>query len=160
MLFDGVLIASDLDGTLTSPTGEILPQVRDAIRYFIDNGGHFTVCTGRVYLGFHRYSPEIINAPVLLANGGMAYDYAQRKIAVFNGIGPESWHAVRWVRDHLPSLSIELYPFDRACAINMTDKSHRHFTSQDIPFERVEDPAQAGDRWAKMMLLGPREEIL
>ena len=56
MLFDGVLIASDLDGTLTTPTGEILPQVRDAIRYLIDNGGLFTVCTGRVYLGFHRYS--------------------------------------------------------------------------------------------------------
>ena len=88
MLFDGVLLASDYDGTLVGADG-ISDEVRRAIRFFISNGGRFTVCTGRTLLGFHAYSPEIINAPVVLANGGMTYDYARGEIAAFSGIDDE-----------------------------------------------------------------------
>lgn len=44
--FDGILICSDWDGTLF--TGECVPEgsVR-AIKYFQDNGGRFTLCSGR-----------------------------------------------------------------------------------------------------------------
>lgn len=74
-LFDGVLLASDYDGTLVPDTKIVTPGVKKALQFFEENGGRFTVCTGRCYLGFHSYSRDIINAPVLLANGGMAYDY-------------------------------------------------------------------------------------
>ena len=77
--FDGVLLASDYDGTLYDSHGIITEEVRAAIRYFTDNGGRFTVCTGRSKQGFHAYSPDYINAPVLLANGAMAYDYAAER---------------------------------------------------------------------------------
>ena len=47
-IFDGVLIASDWDGTLFN--GEKVPCKNiEAIKYFIENGGHFTVSSGRQY---------------------------------------------------------------------------------------------------------------
>ena len=64
MLFDGVLLASDYDGTLVPSDKQVTKGVRDALGFFIANGGRFTVSTGRSYLGFHSYSPDIINAPV------------------------------------------------------------------------------------------------
>ena len=42
------LIVSDFDGTLITSDQRILPEVRSAILQYIDNGGIFAVCTGRI----------------------------------------------------------------------------------------------------------------
>ena len=72
MKFKNVFLASDFDGTLKTDTGIITDEVKSSIADFMSRGGFFTVCTGRIYQGFHLYSPEYINAPVLLGNGAMA----------------------------------------------------------------------------------------
>ena len=150
--FEKVLITSDFDGTLKNDEDIITKEVRDAIAYFISEGGCFTVSTGRTYQGFHLYDPEYINAPVLLANGAMAYDYKNKQIAFFDGIGDEGLAAVRAVRDNFPSASIEMYPFNETYAINLTDDTERHFTSQKIPFTVLTDPFEAARPWAKVMI--------
>lgn len=158
-IFDGVLLVSDFDGTLVPANKQVTPGVKKALRFFEENGGRFTVCTGRCYLGFHAYSEEIINAPVLLANGGMAYDYAEGKVAFCDGIGDEGVEPLRAVAKAFPDVSIEMYPLDRSYAVNMTEKTHRHFTSQSIPFDSIDDPADAPRPWAKVMIAGERERI-
>ena len=45
-IFDGYLIVTDWDGTLFSG-GQITQKNLDAIKYFQENGGLFTVCSGR-----------------------------------------------------------------------------------------------------------------
>ncbi len=152
MKFDKVLIASDFDGTLKNDEGIITPDVIDAIKYFMENGGYFTVCTGRSYKGFHLYSEEYINAPVLLANGAMAYDYKNNKIVFCDGIGDEGDAPLRYIRDKFPDVSIEMYPFEKTFAINPTDRTRRHLTSQDIEMITVSDPSEALKPWAKVMI--------
>lgn len=158
-IFDGVLLASDFDGTLVPANKSVTPGVKAALKFFEENGGKFTVCTGRCYLGFHAYSEEIINAPVLLANGGMAYDYVGKKIVVDNGIGDEGIAPLRAVAKAFPDVSIEMYPFDKSYAVHLTEKTQHHFTSQSIPFESVDDPAEAPRPWAKVMIGGTPERI-
>ena len=158
-LFSGVLLASDYDGTLVPETKQVTPGVKKALRFFIDNGGRFTVCTGRTYLGFHSYSPEIINAPVLLANGGMAYEYAKKEIVLCNGIGDEGSAPMRAVARDFPELTVEFYPFDHSYAVNLSPKSEHHFTSQSIPFTAIDDPAQAPRPWIKVMIGGTEKDV-
>lgn len=158
-LFDGVLLASDYDGTLVPASKSVTPGVKKALQFFEENGGRFTVCTGRCYLGFHSYSREIINAPVLLANGGMAYDYQANKIALCNGIGDEGIEPLRAVARDFPELTIEMYPFEQSYAVNLSPKSEHHFTSQSIPFTAVDDPAQAPRPWVKVMIGGASEDV-
>lgn len=158
-LFQGVLLASDFDGTLVPQSQQVTPGVKAALRFFRENGGLFTVCTGRCYLGFHAYSPELINAPVLLANGGMAYDYSAGKIVVSNGIGDEGIAPLRAVAAAFPDVSVEMYPFEKAYAVHLTKQTRHHFTSQFIPFESVDDPAEAPRPWAKVMIGGAPERI-
>mgnify|MGYP000803464741 FL=1 len=141
--FEKVLIASDFDGTLKNDDGIITDDVRSAIAYFISEGGYFTVCTGRTYQGFHLYDPSYINAPVLLTNGSMAYDYEKNEPVFVNGIDAE--HGIPFVRaimENFPDVSIEMYPFDSTYAIHLDDTSHRHFTSQGIPYKVVSDPSE------------------
>lgn len=150
--FEKVLIASDFDGTLKNDDGIITDDVRSAIVYFISEGGYFTVCTGRTYQGFHLYDPTYINAPVLLTNGSMAYDYEKNEPVFVNGIDAE--HGIPFVRaimEKFPDVSIEMYPFDSTYAIHLDDTSHRHFTSQGIPYKVVSDPSETEFPWAKAM---------
>lgn len=150
--FEKVLIASDFDGTLKDDAGNISKETRDAIAYFIAEGGYFTVSTGRTYQGFHLYDPSYINAPVLLANGALAYDYEKKSVAFFDGIDEEGFEAVRAVRDKFPAASIEMYAFDETFAIHLTDDTERHFTDQFIEFSVVDDPSEAKRPWQKVMI--------
>ena len=45
--FEGILITTDLDGTLLNDEHIIPKENLDAIEYFKENGGYFTFITGR-----------------------------------------------------------------------------------------------------------------
>lgn len=79
--FDGVLICSDIDGTLffhsqSMEKGLVPENACKAIKYFQDNGGRFTLATGR----FPRYAATALsqfitpNAPLVTLNGTVIYD--------------------------------------------------------------------------------------
>ena len=72
-LFSDVLLTVDFDLTLTAPDNTIPRRNLDAIRYFMDNGGAFTVNTGRS-LPMTKVFRDIVpvSAPLLLYNGSAA----------------------------------------------------------------------------------------
>ena len=126
--FSGMLLASDFDGTLTGSSGNIPQANIEAIKHFIDEGGYFTVSTGRTKEGFHSFREELINAPVLLGNGAMAYDYRDNKIAFSNAIGIENKPVLEKMYIDHPYLGIEIYTLDgRVFCINKNEANLRHF---------------------------------
>ena len=81
--FSGILICSDIDGTVISNSDYegIFKKNSQAVKYFIENGGKFTFATGRY--AFYLESKEfktLINAPACVFNGAVVYDYDSRKI--------------------------------------------------------------------------------
>lgn len=138
-IFSGCLLASDYDGTLANSRGEIDKEVRDAIRYFIAQGGYFTVCTGRTKQGFHAYSKELINAPVLLANGSMAYDFDKNETIFVDGIEKENLSALNYIKENYQNIGIEYYGSDfSSYVINPDERNVRHFEVQYIDFKVVD----------------------
>ncbi len=152
MKFKNVILASDFDGTLKNDLGEITADVRSAIADFMAKDGFFTVCTGRIYQGFHLYDPEYINAPVLLGNGAMAYDYEKNEVIFNDAIGDEGLNAVNDILAHYPDICIEFYNIDKVCAVNLNEHSLHHFTSQGIEFHKVDKPENAPRPWTKVMI--------
>lgn len=74
-MFSDVLLTVDFDRTLTATDTSIPERNLEAIRYFIAEGGAFTVNTGRSLAMSRCFLNKVpINAPVLLYNGGAAYD--------------------------------------------------------------------------------------
>lgn len=69
--FDGIMIASDWDNTLFC-NGKIPDANLKAIKYFQDNGGLFTACSGRYY-GFLKSYMNVLNFNTYLItyNGAM-----------------------------------------------------------------------------------------
>ena len=152
MIFKNVLLASDFDGTLKNDEGVITDDVKAAIADFMNQGGNFTVCTGRIFQGFHLYNPEYINAPVLLGNGAMAYDYENNEVIFNDAIGEEGLPAIKDVLSEFPDICIEFYNIDCVCAVNLNEHFEHHFTSQDINFQTIEKPEDAPLPWTKVMI--------
>lgn len=80
--FENIVIASDLDGTFLSSEGGVVARNIDAIRYFTENGGHFTFSTGRTQDIIRPRIPmvaELLNLPAVTGNGTCLYDFAEDK---------------------------------------------------------------------------------
>lgn len=70
-----------MDGTLVDAAFELPKRNIEAIRYFTENGGRFTVATGR---GLHPMTLALldrlsINLPCVMLNGGLIYDMESKK---------------------------------------------------------------------------------
>ena len=72
--YDGILMMSDWDGTLSA--GGVIPEANcEAIRRFQAEGGIFTLCSGRNYTHFDQYREFVIpNAPICAYNGALIVD--------------------------------------------------------------------------------------
>lgn len=73
--FSGILLACDVDGTLVE-NGVLSDENAEAIRWYIEEGGLFTVATGRTpqHIKEH-YMPKLkINAPMICVNGTAVAD--------------------------------------------------------------------------------------
>ena len=78
----GILVVSDVDNTLLTEEAGLPQQNLEAIRRFCALGGSFTLATGRNVPSARRYLEKLpINAPVILLNGGLIYDY-ERELAL------------------------------------------------------------------------------
>lgn len=110
-MFSDILLTVDFDRTLTGPDGKIPQRNLDAIRYFMDNGGSFTVNTGRSTNTFGAYLQTVpANAPFLLYNGSAAW--RSGKLINVRPIDLPMWQTLRQVREAFPDLNLEIQAAD------------------------------------------------
>ena len=94
-LFSDVLLTVDYDRPLTAPDSTIPQRNLDAIRYFMENGGAFTVNTGRSVPMARAFLDRVpVNAPLLLYNGSAAYDTREEKMIFTHEIQMDPWETV------------------------------------------------------------------
>ncbi|MBR4762510.1 MAG: HAD-IIB family hydrolase [Clostridia bacterium] len=74
-IFNGCLLACDIDGTLIS--GEYLPERNvEMIKYFVSEGGAFSLSTGRTAAAISMITSKIdCISPSVLGNGSVIYDF-------------------------------------------------------------------------------------
>lgn len=107
--FSGILLVSDFDGTFFE-RGFIPKRNIDAVNYFIENGGYFTLNTARPMNSIAEYLPRFsINAPVGLSNGAVIYDYTKKDFLSIEFLAPHAVVVAREVYEKFPGVRIELY---------------------------------------------------
>ena len=79
--FDGILLCTDCDGTLTHGDLEVCPEDVEAIRYFQKEGGLFTFATGRFPKHVRNFSHLFdLSVPAVMANGTTLYDASKDRV--------------------------------------------------------------------------------
>ena len=151
--FTGLLLASDYDNTLTY-TAEALrlcapmPPVSDvnqaALRYFMAEGGVFSVATGRAKPAFEVVAHGVpMNGPTILFNGAAIYDFAAGRY-LYTAFLPDivRTHIAQTLRA-LPFAAVELYHDDNSIhALQPNEVTRRHLHVTHSPTVIVDSMAQ------------------
>jgi len=144
--FEGLLFATDLDGTLLRSDKTISKENLQAIRYFMDEGGIFTFMTGRIPIGaepvLKQFTP---NAPFGCINGGGIYDNAKGEMLWFLSLPQDVMELVEMVDKELPEMGIEANLADKIyfCKKSRASEKHRtdeHFPDLTCPYTEVTEP--------------------
>ncbi len=103
-----VLLTSDHDRTLTAPNSTIPQRNLEAIRYFMECGGTFTVNTGRTLPSYKEAMNTVpVNAPFLLYNGAAAYDKKEEQFAFLHEFDMDWAETLHKIREQFPSVWVE-----------------------------------------------------
>ncbi len=112
-MFSDILLTVDYDRTLTAPDSSIPERNLEAIRYFIANGGAFTINTGRSIPMTRVFREKVpVNAPLLIYNGSAAYDLETEALCFCHEIQLPMWETLDRVRSLLPDLTVEIQGLD------------------------------------------------
>ncbi len=112
-IYSDVLLTVDYDRTLTARDSTIPERNLTAIRYFIENGGAFTVNTGRSVPMTAVFRDKVpVNAPLLLYNGSAAYDPNENQLSFCHAIKLDMVDTVRKCQALFPDLTVEVQGVD------------------------------------------------
>jgi len=80
MVFSDFYLFTDIDGTLGIENEGIPLRNITAISGFVENGGVFSLCTGRMAVNIKNFTKNIaINGTCIIHNGAALYDYSTGK---------------------------------------------------------------------------------
>ena len=119
-LFSDVLLTVDYDRTLTGPDSKIPERNLEAIRYFMENGGAFTLNTGRSTTTARKLLNTLpVNAPMILYNGSACYENGQ--LVDYVPIELDMWETVMAVAEAFPELNVEIQALDNHYLVNQKE---------------------------------------
>ncbi len=141
-IFDGCLLACDIDGTLMI-NGYINPKSVEKIEYFMSEGGKFSLSTGRSVCAISDVLSQVKRvSPSVVANGCMIYDYNEEKI-LYEMVLPESDHhlAEKIIKSDV-KVGAEIHCGPNAYTIRRTEDTTLHqtyekFEAPDISFDEI-----------------------
>lgn len=168
--FDRILLASDFDNTLVdsraaAADGTYHPHLnsrnREALEYFMENGGFFAVSTGRAASVFALFEPEVPhNAPCIVANGAAIYDYANSTYLYRRFLPPAVHEQLNVVLQNFPAIAMEIFtPSSRVYAIHKNEYILRHERLTKHPTTPIDSFAQAEGDIVKCLFTGEPDEL-
>lgn len=154
MNYSDILLAVDFDRTLTATDSTIPQRNLEAIRFFMDQGGAFTINTGRSVPMTNWFRKDVpFNAPLLLYNGSAAWDAA-------TGQWPQAYELdldpVAFVRDmetRFPELTLEVQGTEAHLAFRKNPRWEAYCEHNLCPWAYVE-PDQIPRPLLKLALCG------
>lgn len=142
-LFSDILLTVDYDRTLTDHDGQVPQRNLEAIRYFMDNGGAFTVNTGRSL----PQSAEVLqnvpmNAPFLCYNGGLAID--GKNIIFQHPIDLPLEETLREVCEKFPDLNVDLHGVSAHVGFQPTGCWETYYAARNCDYFLAEEGKEYG----------------
>ncbi len=126
--FSNCLLISDIDGTLIGGSPVVSEYNAQKIDYFIENGGLFTIATGRCVDACRDILTRInISAPAAMVNGSVIYDYKTEKVIASRGMDDEIRKIVcDVVKENDPLIGAEVHSREKVIDVAITHEVDIH----------------------------------
>ncbi len=136
------LLVADIDGTLVNSAREITPAVHGAVAEVQAHGVRVCLATGRIWPSARRYVETLgADPPVVLANGGMVYDFARDEVWLRVALPrAQALDVLRILRRH-PAVQPHLYVDNRVYVPAMNALTETYQRKDSLRAEVVGDLA-------------------
>lgn len=132
--FEGLLLLSDLDGTLLRHDKSVSDENMRAIAYFMEEGGLFSFVSGRAPVAMRAlYEKLRPNAPVGCLNGGGIYDFAQDRMLWSITIPRKALALATFVDKNLPDVGIEVFTTEHIYFCKQNAFTEKHRRDENLP---------------------------
>ena len=159
----GWLCASDVDGTLVTAVGAVLPPAnKRAIARFQRLGGRFTIASGRSVPSARLVIKRLglWETPAVILNGGGVYDFAENKMLRYHPIPKEGAALAFELCRQFPCLQFQALRRDSSHILNVGTASFFASGANRLPrkFHRTLTGFPRDD-WGKAIFYGRRDDI-
>ena len=144
--FDGILICTDLDGTLLRKDKTISQENLSAIEYFKSVGGYFTFITGRMpYYAMDTCNAIKPNVPFGAVNGGGIYDHVAKEYIWTRELPKSVFPLIQHIEKTFPAVGIHANAFNRTYFTRYNAVIRRFRAIVNLPdlvchYSQVEEP--------------------
>ena len=158
-IFDGYLLVSDMDGTLLNSKGKLSEENKKAIEYFVDNGGQFTLATGRMLPSIKRHIHKMkVTLPVIMYNGTKVYDFNGDEVIWEKFLEEERKNIVKAVKEFDKNVGIEIYSDETVYIYQQCSRTERFSKlGYDVIYD-IDDSIWS-KKWTKALIIGEKEEL-
>ena len=159
-LFDGCLLACDIDGTLL--VNDYMPQINiEKINYFVNEGGIFALATGRTAGAVSTVTEKLsCIGHSIVANGSMIYDFKADK-ALYELFVPESdRHIVKAVIDGCKTVGVEAHCGKKVLVLNNNQESIDHAVYENLDTTMLDYTDALQYNWNKVIYLSANDDEL
>lgn len=113
MSYKDWLLVSDIDGTLIDGMRRIPKANKDAVSYFVNNGGNFTLCTGRNFSSMARHYKNLdLKGPAIFLNGAGIYDFKNNRLLNYSPLSLVEENAVKEAARTFKLAEVSVYTVD------------------------------------------------
>lgn len=161
-IFENCLLLSDVDGTLF--TGDTIPEYNiKQIKRFVSDGGMFAIATGR-----NRQATEGLlkivknNAPTLILNGAMIYDFNEGKVLFSATINDDVKSHVQAIMNNslFFNVGIDIHTEGKMYNLRKTYESEVHRIYENLELFESDYNSIKEQNWNKVMYLFESEDNL
>ena len=152
--FDGVLLYTDYDDTLYNQHLTVSEENHRAIRYFMQEGGRFSIATGRAK---RTFAPQIekehleFNAPVVVSNGAGIYDFQAGRYVKESQLPHKAREHMAQLCAQYPDLSFEAYHGEEIYVYNPNVVTLKHLNRVGVPYQEC-GVDQMPTPWTKVIV--------
>ena len=156
--YEGYMICTDLDGTMLNAEHVISEENKRAVLHFMEEGGIFTVATGRTPIAITPIFNEFLpNAPIVTHNGAAVYDLANDSYLAVEGLDNEAIEVMEYVERNFGSSGFEVYDHSDIYCYKPNKSVEWHLNIENIPLVE-KDYRDIPMPWTKAMFVQTEEQ--
>ncbi len=157
--FDGLVLCSDVDGTLIDEHNCVPKENLEAIEYFRAHGGKFTLATGRIPEAVIPVLNGItLDFPCICHNGCSIYDFHTNRYIDTVELSKSAKAAAEEIQKLSPQSGVEVMTTEGICVVKRTAATDRHISFEKISASYAKRLEDVTVPWLKILFAQEPEQ--
>jgi Cof subfamily protein (haloacid dehalogenase superfamily) len=160
--YQNFILVTDIDGTLANSEHIVSEKNKEAAAFFVEQGGHFAVATGRTQKNVVPYMEGLpINTPCILYNGGALFSWQdQRFLQTKHMASRDLVEYLKACMAKFPWMCVEIFTQDHLYVVTDPANIDEHMKREKQEFEHAKLNDILDKVWIKVILCDSHDNLL